>query len=124
MGCRSPSSLSLGSVVWQANIPHLLHPGAEGAGVSSAKETSAAQIEYMVSKIALAALEDPKNTLGILRSVPLNTDCQFLRQISALMWLETWQDSVHYETLKLLAKCKEQVVCIPATCRGGSFMTE
>lgn len=124
MGCRSPSSLSLGSVVWQANIPHLLHPDAEGAGVSSAKETSAAEIEYMVSKIALAALEDPKNTLGILRSVPVNIDCQFLRQISALMLLETWQDSVHYETLKLLAKCKEQVVCIPATCRGGSFITE
>lgn len=76
-----PSSLSLRSVVWQANPSHLPHPGVEGADVSSAKETSAAQIEYMVSKIALAALEDPKNTLGILKSMPVNTDCLFLREI-------------------------------------------
>lgn len=67
-------------------------PGPEGTDFSSAKKTSVVQIEYMVSKTSLAALEDPKNTLGILRSVPVNTVCQFLREMSVLMRFETWQD--------------------------------
>lgn len=61
---RAPSSLSLWSAVWEANIPRLpLHRGAEGASVPAAKEASAAQVEYTVlpvSKIALAALEGSK----------------------------------------------------------------
>lgn len=97
---RSPSSLSLLSVVWQANIPHLpYHPGAEGAGVSSAKEAPAAQIEYIVSpvsKIALAALGDPKIHFESLKVCLLTLIASFLREKSVWMLLETWQDCVHY----------------------------
>lgn len=78
----------------------------------------------MVSETVLAALDDPKNALGILRSVPVNTDCQFLREVSILMLLQAWQDFVHSEILILLAKCKEQVVCILAAYRAGSLITE
>lgn len=77
MDYGSPSSLSLRSVVWQADIPHLHYPDTQGADVCSAKEISAAQVEYMVSKTALAALEDPKSTLGILRSVLLTLIADF-----------------------------------------------
>lgn len=67
------------------NTPHLHHPAAEGSDVSSARETSAAQLEDMVSKTALAVLEDPKFS-GILGSVPVNIGCQFLREVFWCCW--------------------------------------
>lgn len=100
MDYRSPSSLSLWSAVWHANVPCLpYHPGAKGAGVSSAKEASAAQIENMVlpvSKIALAALQDPKVHYEFLKVCLLTLIASFLREKSVCMLLETWQDCVHY----------------------------
>jgi len=101
-GC--PSSLYLWSVVWQAKIPCLpYHPSVEGAGVSSAKEASAAQIEYMVlpiSKIALAALQGPEIHYESLELCLLRVTASFLREKSVWMLLETWQDCIRYWTLK------------------------
>lgn len=97
---RTPSSLSLWSAVWEANVPHLpLHLGAEGAGVPAAQEASAAQDEYTVlpvSKIALAALEGCKIRYESLKICLLAPIASFRRGKSVWMLLETWQDCIHH----------------------------